>query len=54
LGSAESLYKDFARIAAPLNHLLRKGVPFKWGPEQEKSMADLKEALINCRTSWQY
>jgi hypothetical protein len=47
VGVCRIFIKDFARIAAPLNHLLRKGVPFKWGPEEEKSMAELKEALIN-------
>ena len=26
---------------------MRKGVPFKWGPAQDKSISDLKEALVN-------
>jgi hypothetical protein len=47
VGVCRIFIKDFAKIAAPLNRLLRKGVPFTWGPEEEKSMADLKEALIN-------
>jgi hypothetical protein len=47
LGVCRAFIKDFAKLAAPLHYLTRKGVPFKWGPEQEKSMADLKEALIN-------
>ena len=33
--------------AGPLNQPLRKDVPFVWGPEHDKSMADLKEALKN-------
>ena len=47
LGVCRAFIKDFAKLALPLNHLLRKGVPFEWGPEQEKAMADLKEALKN-------
>jgi Integrase zinc binding domain/RNase H-like domain found in reverse transcriptase len=47
IGVCRNFIKDFAKIAAPLNHLLRKGVPFVWGPEHDKSMVDLKEALIN-------
>ena len=47
VGVCRVFIKDFAKLAAPLHHLERKGVPFKWGPEQEKSMTDLKEALIN-------
>ena len=30
-----------------MNELLRKNTPFVWGPEQEKSMAELKQALGN-------
>ena len=47
VGVCRVFIKDFAKIAAPLNRLLRKGVPFIWGPEEQKSMDDLKEALIN-------
>ena len=47
IGVCRVFIKDFAKLAGPLNHLLRKGIPFKWGPEQEKSMIDLKEALEN-------
>ena len=39
--------KDFAKLAEPLNHLTRKGNLFIWGPEQDKSMSDLKDALRN-------
>ena len=45
IGVCRVFIKDFAKLAGPLNHLLRLKVPFEWGPEQVKSMADLKEAL---------
>jgi hypothetical protein len=45
IGVCRVFIKDFAKLAGPLNHLLRKDIPFDWGPEQDKSMADLKEAL---------
>ena len=47
VGVCRVFVKDFARISAPLNRLLRKGVPFTWGPDEQKSMDELKEALIN-------
>ena len=47
VGVCQVYIKDFARLAEPLHLLMRKGVPFKWGPAQDKSMADLKEALVN-------
>ena len=47
IGVCRVFIKDFAKLAGPLNHLLRLKVPFEWGPEQEKSMADLKAALKN-------
>ena len=47
IGVCRVFIKDFAKLAGPLNHLLRKGTPFEWGPEQERSMADLKVALKN-------
>ena len=47
VGVCRVFIKDFAKLAAPLHYLTRKGVPFKMGPEQEKAMDDLKEALIN-------
>jgi len=39
--------EGFANIARPLNLLTRKNVPFTWGPEEEKSFEDLKQALCN-------
>ena len=35
----------FAHIAAPMTDLTKKGVPFMWGPEQEKAFQDLKTAV---------
>ena len=45
VGVCRVFIKDFAKLAGPLNQLLRKDVPFNWGPEHDKSMADLKVAL---------
>jgi hypothetical protein len=47
IGVCRVFIKDFAKLAAPLHYLTRKGVPFNWGPDQEKAMADLKESLRN-------
>jgi hypothetical protein len=47
VGVCRNFIKDFAKIAAPLYHLLKKGIPFTWGPEQDKAIVDLKEALSN-------
>ena len=47
IGVCRVFIKDFAKLAGPLNQLLRINIPFVWGPEQEKSMADLKAALGN-------
>ena len=37
--------KDFSARAKPLSNLLKKEVLFKWGPEEEKSLKDLRQAL---------
>lgn len=37
---------NYAAIAAPLNMLKRKNVPFKWGTEQETAFNELKRALV--------
>jgi hypothetical protein len=47
IGVCRVFIRDFAKLAGPLNHLLRKDVPFIWGPEQDQSMAELKIALKN-------
>src|SRR5271154_2688597 len=45
VGVCRVFIKDFARIAGPLNNLLRLNVPFVWGEEQEAAMAELTQAL---------
>jgi hypothetical protein len=45
LGYYRKFIKDFALLAKPLTYLLRKDIPFIWGPEQEKSFNNLKETL---------
>ncbi|XP_021306294.1 uncharacterized protein LOC110431528, partial [Sorghum bicolor] len=37
--------KDFSTIAAPLNNLTKKDVPFKWGDDQEQAFVELKRKL---------
>ena len=39
--------QNYAKIAAPLNKLLRKNAPFEWGPAQHQAFATLKDALIS-------
>ena len=39
--------KDFSTIAAPLNELTKKGVPFSWGKVQEHSFNMLKDKLTH-------
>ena len=39
--------KDFSTIAAPLNELTKKGVPFSWGKVQENSFNMLKDKLTH-------
>src|SRR5271170_5331815 len=46
IGVCRVFIKDFARLAGPLNELLRNSKVFEWGPRQEKSMAELKEVLL--------
>lgn len=38
--------KNFAQVAAPIYHLLRKNTPFVWGREQVEAMDLLKLSLI--------
>ena len=37
--------KDFSTIAAPLNNLTKKDVPFKWRDEQDQAFDELKRKL---------
>ena len=39
--------KNFAEIAAPLNYLSRKNIPFQWTEENQKSFEHLKKSLIS-------
>ncbi|XP_048552596.1 uncharacterized protein LOC125532671 [Triticum urartu] len=39
--------KDFSTIAAPMNELTKKDVPFKWANAQEKAFEELKEKLTS-------
>jgi hypothetical protein len=39
--------RDFSTIAAPLNDLMKKGVPFYWGATQEHSFNTLINKLTN-------
>lgn len=39
--------KDFSTIAAPMNDLTKKDVPFKWANTQEKAFQELKEKLTS-------
>jgi hypothetical protein len=39
--------KDFSTIAAPLNELTKKGVPFSWGIRQENAFDMLKDKLTH-------
>ena len=38
---------NFSTIAALLNELVKKGVAYKWGKNQEKAFETLKQKLIN-------
>jgi hypothetical protein len=37
--------KDFSTIAAPINELTKKEVPFKWGEAQQRAFEELKMKL---------
>src|SRR5262245_50551947 len=39
--------KDFAKKVHHLNKLMCTGVPFEFGPDQQKAMEDLKQSLLN-------
>jgi hypothetical protein len=47
IGVARIFIKNFAKKAFPLNMLTRTGVAFVFGPEQQKAMEELKDALLN-------
>ena len=37
--------KDFSTVAAPINELAKKEIPFKWGEAQQKPFEELKTKL---------
>jgi hypothetical protein len=39
--------KDFSTIAAPLNELMKRGVPFEWGTAQDHAFDELKCLLTS-------
>ena len=39
--------RDFSTIAAPLNELTKKDVPFLWGTAQEEAFTILKDKLTH-------
>ena len=39
--------RNFAMVARPMTQLTKNGIPFQWGPEEERSFADLKKALTS-------
>ncbi|KAH9271292.1 hypothetical protein BASA83_006621 [Batrachochytrium salamandrivorans] len=42
-----ALIHDYSSMTANLTKLFKKDAPFVWGPEQEKSLQDLKTAFAN-------
>src|SRR5271169_6392211 len=47
VGVCRVFIKDFAKLAGPLNNLLRTKVPFEWTTEHDDAMQKLKGALEN-------
>jgi hypothetical protein len=47
VGFYRCFVKDFSIIAAPLNELTKKGVPFSWGTRQENAFNMLKDKLTH-------
>ncbi|RXW11903.1 hypothetical protein EST38_g13952 [Candolleomyces aberdarensis] len=47
VGTFRVFIPNYAARAEPIQKLTRKSVPWEWGPEQEKAMADLKDAVKN-------
>uniref|UniRef100_A0A0W0FAZ8 Reverse transcriptase/retrotransposon-derived protein RNase H-like domain-containing protein n=1 Tax=Moniliophthora roreri TaxID=221103 RepID=A0A0W0FAZ8_MONRR len=46
-GQVRQFIKNFAKIAAPIQHLMWDDVAVKWGPKEEESMDSIKKALHN-------
>jgi len=47
VGTFRVFIPNYAARAEPIQKLTRKAVPWEWGPEQDKAMADLKDAVEN-------
>src|SRR5271163_1618467 len=45
IGVCRVFIKDFAKLASPLNNLLRNKTVFEWTSEHDESMQNLKDAL---------
>src|SRR3954470_19387887 len=43
-GTCRMFIKNYSFLAGAIQDLLKKDAEFVWGPEQERSMADLKDA----------
>ena len=39
---------NFVTVAAPLYEVIKKDIPFEWGPVQEKAQSDLKTLIELC------
>ncbi len=46
-GYYSSFINGSAKLASPLTQLLKNGIPFHWNAPQDRSLSDLKDALIN-------
>jgi hypothetical protein len=46
-GFYQCFMRDFSTIAAPLNDLIKKGIPFYWGAAQEHSFNTLIDNLTH-------
>ena len=53
IGVCRVFIKDFARLAGPLNNLLRKGVIFEWKEEHDTAMQS-EGRLVGCSAFGQY
>lgn len=42
--------RNFSKVARPLNDLLRKGIPWHWGQEEQAAFTILKLAFVQAPT----
>ena len=52
IGVCQMFVLHFAKHANPLVHLMHKGIPFHFGPEQIAVQEDLKQALMDSPVLW--